>query len=62
MLPLKLTLFFVGPFFGLAVSGFFNKINNALNMEDKRPGINWDMFLFALLFWYALLYATEFLV
>jgi hypothetical protein len=62
MLLLKLTLFFVGPFFGLAVSGFFNKINNALNMEDKRPGIDWDMFLFALLFWYALLCATEFLV
>lgn len=62
MLLMKLTLFFVGPFFGLAVGGFFNKIENAFNMEDKRPGIDWDMFLVALLLWYSLLYATEFLV
>lgn len=62
MLLMKLTLFFVGPFFGLAVKAFYKKINSAFNMEDEQPGLDWDMFLVALLLWYSLLYATEFLL
>lgn len=62
MLALKLTLVFLGPFFGLTVRGCYKKIHNALHIEDQQLGLDWDVFLLALTFWCALLCATEFLV